>query len=110
MSQYQYDAYRYSSVRISYTRRIRYQTITDIVPACQCSTLSTTIFEKLRWFGLAYRDGYARPNSINSILYSGILMIVPTEYSVGLLMALWIRVVSVYYDTTPPVKRSTEKK
>ena len=44
---------------------------------------------------VAYRDGYARPNCINSLLYSGILMIVPTEYSAGLLMALWIRVVPV---------------
>ena len=41
------------------------------------------------------RDGYAKPNYINSLLYSGILMIVPTEYSAELLMALWIRVVPV---------------
>ena len=66
MSQYQYAAYRYSSVRISYTRRIRYQTIIDVVPACQCSTLSTTLFEKLRRFGLAYPSRYARPNHLKS--------------------------------------------
>ena len=64
MSQYQYAAYRYSSVRISYTRRIHYQTITDVVPACQCSTLSTTLFEKLRCFGLAYPFRYATPRWI----------------------------------------------
>ena len=61
MSQYQYAAYRYSSVRMSYTRRIRYQTIIDVVPACQYSTISTTLFEKLRWFGLAYPFRYATP-------------------------------------------------
>ena len=69
---------------------------------------------------MAYRDGYARPNHlkspqffeegyrvsgvlrwirqtkyINSLLYNGILMIVPTEYFAGLLMALSIRVVPV---------------
>ena len=59
MSQYQYAAYRYSSVRMSYTRRIRYQTIIDVVPACQCSTISTTLFEKLTWFGLANPSRYA---------------------------------------------------
>ena len=38
------------------------ESITDVVPACQCSTLSTPTFEKLRWFGLTYpsRSGVAR--------------------------------------------------
>ena len=52
-------------------------------------------FSKRGIEAVAYRDGYAKPNYINSLLYSGILMIVPTEYSAGLLMALWIRVVPV---------------
>ena len=54
ISQYQYAAYRYSSVRVSYTRRIPYQTITDVVPACQCSTPSIPLLKKLRWFEVVW--------------------------------------------------------
>ena len=58
---------------------------------------------------VAYRDGNARPNYINSLLYSGILMIVPTEYFVGLLMALSIRVVAVLWHHSSDVTRHTSK-
>ena len=39
--------------------------ITDVVPACRCFTRSTPLFEKLRWFGLAYPSRYIRPNHLS---------------------------------------------
>ena len=40
------------------------KSITDVVPVCQCSTLSTPLLEKLGWFGLAYPSRYATQRMI----------------------------------------------
>ena len=85
MSQYQYAAYRYSSVRISCTRRIRYQTITDVVPACQCSNPLNNPLRKIEvvWSGVSIPIRHSLDTSLLKIevIWSGVFI---SEWRIGI--------------------------